>query len=117
MVKTKNPFVGSWRVVEMEVWGPDYLDLIVPAHLTFEDERQGSFQFGAVKGWMDCRHGEREGQPLVEFSWQGHNDADEAGGRGWALLKSEIAIAGHLYIHDSDDSWFRAKRKGATPRK
>lgn len=40
--------------------------------------------FIAVDGWMDCRFGKRDGQPLVEFSWQGSDEADEAMGRGWA---------------------------------
>ncbi len=29
-------FLGAWRIVEMEVWDRDYLDLVVPAHITFE---------------------------------------------------------------------------------
>jgi len=45
-------FRGRWRIVEMKVWPDDYLDLIEPAHITFEGGMDGVFVFGAVKGWL-----------------------------------------------------------------
>ena len=81
---TPEGFEGAWRITEMEVWGADYIDLIVPGHITFNDESMGTFQFGAVKGWLDCRWVERDGKRGVEFSWEGENDRDDACGRGWA---------------------------------
>ena len=107
--KTPISFAGYWRITEMEVWGPKYLDLIVPAYIEFEDEMMGGFQFGAVRGWIDCRFGERDGVPLVEFSWEGENDADKGCGRGWAVLRDQ-QLEGRLFLHCSDDSWFRASR-------
>jgi len=56
--RTPQAFRGTWRIEEMEVWGSDYLDLVVPAHLTFDDESIGSFQFGTVAGGLDCRFDE-----------------------------------------------------------
>ncbi|ABK43877.1 conserved hypothetical protein [Magnetococcus marinus MC-1] len=103
----KNPFMGKWRIVHMDEWGEDYLDLVAPAHITFDKEDMGSFQFGAVQGWLDCRRGALDGEPIIEFSWQGQNDSDEACGRGWAKLTAE-GLGGHLFIHASDDSPFRA---------
>jgi hypothetical protein len=70
----------------MEVWPDDYLDLIEPAHIAFEGGMDGVFVFGAVKGWLDVRYGTRDGAACAEFSWEGHNDADPASGRGWATL-------------------------------
>jgi hypothetical protein len=29
-------FRGRWRIVAMELWPDDYLDLIEPAHIAFE---------------------------------------------------------------------------------
>ena len=29
-------FVGRWRIVEMDVWNKDFLDLVETAHLTFK---------------------------------------------------------------------------------
>jgi hypothetical protein len=67
-------FRGRWRIVEMEVWPDDYLDLIEPAHIAFEGGTDGVFVFGAVKGWLDVRYGARDGAACAEFSWEGHND-------------------------------------------
>ena len=103
----KNLFLGPWRIVHMEVWGQDYLDLVVPAHITFDKDGMGKFQFGTVKGWLDCRFDKRDGNPLVEFSWEGQSDTDPGCGRGWAILTDD-GLEGHLYIHSSDDSSFKA---------
>ena len=33
MTVPTKPFVGKWRIVEMEVWGQDYVDMAVPGSL------------------------------------------------------------------------------------
>ena len=66
---------------------------------------------GAVKGWLDVRYSTRDGAACAEFSWQGHNDADPARGRGWATLGTAGRLVGHLFLHNSDDSPFVAERK------
>ena len=104
-------FRGRWRIVEMEVWPDDYLDLIEPAHSAFEGDTDGVFVFGAVKGWLDVRYGARDGAACAEFSWEGHNDADPASGRGWATIGTAGRLVGHLFIHNSDDSPFVAERE------
>ena len=106
-----NQFLGHWRITGMEKWDRDYLDLVVPAYISFDEDDDGAFQFGTVRGWLDCEFGERDGQACVEFSWQGFSDDDEACGRGWALLTSETVIEGRLYIHTSDSSSFIAHRR------
>lgn len=111
---TDPRFAGRWRIVEMEVWGQDYVDIEVPGHVTFDDEQMGEFQFGAVRGWLDCRFEEREGVPRVEFSWEGANDADDACGRGWATVEGD-RLRGRLFIHRGDDSAFEAVRQPAGP--
>ncbi len=32
-------FAGRWRIVEMDNWDSDFLDLVEEAHLTFEGRR------------------------------------------------------------------------------
>lgn len=95
----------------METWPDDYLDLIERAHVTFENDNDGDLVFGAIKAWLDLRYGEPDGAPLAEFSWEGMNDADPACGRGWASLGPTGRLAGHFYIHGSDDSAFVAERE------
>ena len=74
----------------------------------------GVFRFIAVEGWMDCRHEQREGRPHVEFSWEGHDDRDQAHGRGWATLTNDGSMQGRIYFHMGDDSGFRAVRASET---
>lgn len=99
-------FKGRWRIVEMDTWPDDYLDLMEPAHITFEGASGGELVFGAVKGWLDVRFGSRDGAACAEFSWEGHNDADTACGRGWVAIGTAGRLVGHIYIHNSDDSGF-----------
>jgi hypothetical protein len=61
--RTPEAFIGYWRITEMEVWSADYLDLVVPAFIEFDRDQMGRFQFGTVRGWLDCRFGERDGGP------------------------------------------------------
>lgn len=95
----------------MDEWDDEYLDLVETAHITIDKRRQGEFVFGAVKGWLDCRFAQRDGLPFVEFSWAGVSEGDSVCGRGWASLQPDGSLAGHLFIHLSDDSTFIAKSK------
>lgn len=107
--KRGNPFLGTWRITEMEVWDSDYIDDVVPGFIRFEDRQSGEFQFGTVSGGIDYRLTERVGRDIIEFSWDGQNDNDPGCGRGWALLEVN-KMEGRLYIHGGDDSWFIATR-------
>lgn len=116
--RTPEAFVGYWRNVEMEVWGKNYLDLVVPAFIEFDRERMGRFQFGTVRGWIDCRFEVRGGAQVVDFSWEGESDNDPGCGRGWGALEGD-RLEGRLYIHCGDDSAFVASRaeRAASPRR
>lgn len=76
----------------MELCDRAYVDLEAPAHITLDGDRLGSFQFGAVAGWIDYRLGTRDGKVSVEFSWEGRNDADPTCGRGWAAIDDDRVI-------------------------
>ena len=39
-------FTGRWRIVEMDVWENDFLDLVEEAHLTFRGKSDGEIAFG-----------------------------------------------------------------------
>jgi hypothetical protein len=106
MSRLAKPFLGRWRIVHMDQWDRDFLDLLEPAFITFDDGGLGAFVFGAVNGQLDCRYGEIG----VDFTWQGHDDADEACGRGHASLSQDGSLEGHLFFHLGDDSAFKAIR-------
>ena len=84
-------FVGRWRIVEMDVWDKDFLDLVETAHLTFKGAADGEIAFGALKGFLDVRHGTRDGSACAEFSWDGNDENDPASGRGWVVLGTQAA--------------------------
>ena len=102
-----NPFSGRWRIVEMELWAQDYVDLEGPGHITFEKGQHGSFHFGAVRAWIDSRIAKSFDNPRIEFSFAGDNDRDPTCGRGWATLVGE-ELHGRLLFHMGDESSFRA---------
>jgi hypothetical protein len=79
-------FAGRWRIVEMDNWDNDFLDLVEQAHLTFKGQADGEIAFGALKAFLDVRYGARDGSACAEFSWQGHDENDPACGRGWVML-------------------------------
>jgi hypothetical protein len=109
--ETDPKVLGTWRITEMEVWDQDAFELLGPAHFTFEKNGLGNFRFIAVEGDMDCRFSDKDGKPLVEFSWNGADENDPACGRGWAVVDGDT-MAGRIYIHRGDDSAFVAKRQG-----
>jgi hypothetical protein len=102
--------LGAWRIVEMELWDGEAVDLMGPALIEFGRDQTGRFRFIAVEGWMDCRHEQRDGRLHVEFSWEGDDDGDPAHGRGWATLADDGSLHGRIYFHMGDDSDFRAVR-------
>jgi hypothetical protein len=111
-VKSKS-FDGSWRIVQMDQWDEEYLDLVETARITIDKRGQGEFLFGAMQGWLDCRFTERDGLPFVEFSWEGLSEGDSVCGRGWVSHQSDGSLEGHLFIHLGDDSAFVAKPKSS----
>ena len=85
----KPSFLGYWKITQMEVWGEDDIDLVVPGFIQFEKDGGhlgGSFQFGTVAGWLDCQLRKLGDISLIEWSWEGQNDNDPGSGRGWAKL-------------------------------
>jgi hypothetical protein len=103
-------FAGRWRIVEMDNWDSDFLDLVEEAHLTFEGKSDGEIVFGALKGFLDVRYGARDGSACAEFSWEGHDENDPACGRGWVIIGTAGRLVGHFYIHNGDDSGFVCER-------
>ena len=114
--KPESPFTGSWRIVSMSAWEDDFLDKEAEAHIEFNDRGWGEFHFGYVHGNMDCKPTTREGEPAVEWTWDGNDEMDPAQGRGWAVVKGD-ELQGIIFFHQGDDSEFVAKRKDTKRKK
>ncbi len=93
----------------MEQWDRDYIDLEGPGFVEFGKGGLGSLQFGAVEVGLDCRTALRGQDERIEFSFEGHDDADLCSRRGWAEIR-EGGLYGKLFFHRGDDSWFKAIR-------
>jgi hypothetical protein len=102
--------VGRWRIVETGVWDQEALDLVVPAHITFDRRGLGEMQLIAIGASIDYRLEDRSGVPVVEFSWSGFDEMDPASGRAWATVEGDT-MRGKLFIHQGDESSFTAKRE------
>jgi hypothetical protein len=100
---------GRWRIVEMDLWDQDAIDLVGPAFIDFGPRGMGSFRFIVVEGEIDYRRTLRDGRQGFEFSWEGTDDGDHVSGRGWVMEDNELLV-GHIYFHLGDDSGFRAER-------
>jgi hypothetical protein len=109
--KTPSPFGGRWRIVSMDAWEDDFLDEEGEAFIEFDDHDSGEFHFGNVQGDMDCRLTTRDGEPAVEWTWDGNAEMDAAQGRGWAVMKGD-ELHGMIFFHCGDDSGFVARKKG-----
>jgi hypothetical protein len=61
------------------------------------------------QGEYDCRLTTRDGEPAVEWTWDGNDEMDPAQGRGWAVLKGD-ELHGTIFFHGGDDSEFVATK-------
>ena len=106
----KNPFIGKWRITEMEQWDLDFIDEEEEGYIEFGKVDQGDFHFGYVQGSIDYEIETFEGKPRVEFSWDGTDEMDEAMGRGWSRIEDDGTMFGKIVFHMGERSWFKAKR-------
>jgi hypothetical protein len=111
--KHKAKFAGRWLIESMTMWDRDFIDEEVRGYFEFEDKNLGFFQFGYVKGQIHYRIGERDGKPLVEFSWKGYDEMDPVKGRGWLVLEGD-ELKGMFYFHLGDESGVVLKWAGET---
>ena len=98
--------VGRWRIVEMELWAQEGVDMVGPGFIELGRDHTGSLGFIAVEGGVDWRKASHDGHPGVE---EGHDDSDHASGRGWAVREDDGSLRGHICLHLGDDSSFRAE--------
>jgi hypothetical protein len=112
--KLKSPFTGRWRIVSMSALDDEYIDEEEEGYFEFTGKSWGQFHFGNVQGQMDCFLTTRNGEPLIEWSWDGNAEMDAAQGRGWAMLKGK-ELHGMIFFHGSDNSEFIARRTKTKP--
>ena len=112
LMKSKGAaFVGEWRIVEMDEWDQDYIDMEEAGHIRFQRGGQrggsGGFHFGCVDASLDWRYD--SSLDRVDFTFDGSDEGDEVTGRGWAKIQGNH-MAGQIVFHLGDKSGFKAKK-------
>jgi hypothetical protein len=110
-----HPVVGRWRIVEMDNWDLDAIELLGPGTVEMNADGTGQFRFIAVEGWIDWKPADGPAAARADFSWEGNDECDQASGRGWVERTDGGDLRGHLYFHMGDDSAFRAVASGKDP--
>ncbi|MGU3469133.1 hypothetical protein ACLBXO_30240 [Methylobacterium sp. C33D] len=98
---------GKWRITATGTWDKDYLNLVEPAFIAFEQPGVGSeFCTGAVVASLSCAYIQTD----VGFEFHGSDDGTEVWGKGWAEVDGLEAIHGEIAFHDGDKTAFKARR-------
>lgn len=103
-------FTGLWYIREMEQWSEDYFNMDVQAYVEIDERGNGQFQFGLVVGHIDGKIVKNRNQEILEFTWDGSDECDEASGSGWLKLKNADILEGKIKLHHGDSSLFSAER-------
>jgi hypothetical protein len=101
-----HPLAGKWRIIEMELWDREFIDLLGPGYITFDDQGGGEFCFGAVTGTLDRSYAKAS----IHFKWDGFDEMDEVCGDGYAELQHDGSLTGEISYHNGDESSFTAAR-------
>lgn len=114
--KPLSPIAGRWRIVSMSAWEQDFIDEEEEGYFEFDDKGGGEFHFGYVHGHMGGKPTTRDGEPAIEWTWDGNDEMDPAQGRGRAVVKGD-ELHGMIFFHGGDDSEFVARRATGTKAK
>jgi len=106
MKSVSSTLKGTWKIIWMEMWDQEFIDLEVPGHVTFEGGGRGHFQFGCVHGFF----GWSAKDDYVDSCWEGSDEMDEAHGEIYAEIKHG-ELQGTIEFFNGDESEFRAVRK------
>ncbi len=105
-----SKFTGTWHIDAMEMWDEDYFNMEVQAYITIDKNNGGEFQFGLVTGMIDGGINKTASGEILEFTWDGGDECDEASGSGWLKLKDNTTMEGKIKLHHGDSSLFSANR-------
>lgn len=71
--------VGTWRLIEMEQWDQEFIDMLEPGFISFEKRGHGEMRFGAIHLDLDW---ELDDDGRATFTFVGFDEGDEVSGRG-----------------------------------
>jgi hypothetical protein len=98
--------IGHWRITKADLWDRDHLDLCGPAMINIGDKGHGEIAFGALQAGLDLEYS----RSLVFFTWNGHEEMDEASGSGSAELLDDGTLEIEFAYHLGDEAILKAQR-------
>ena len=102
-----SQLVGRWRIVEADLWDNNYLDLVEPAYVAFDEKGRGEFAFGVINATMDLEYS----HSVIFFKWVGFDEGDEMSGSGSAELDDMGLLEIELSFDNGDDATLKARRE------
>jgi hypothetical protein len=102
-----HPLLGTWRIVEADLWDHDYLDLVEPASITLRADGRGEIAFGAMQASLDLEYG----PSTIFFTWAGFDEMDDLSGSGSAKLLDDGSLQVQFAYHLGDVAVLKAKRQ------
>ncbi len=96
----RHDMIGKWRLIKMEQWDQDFIELGVPGSIAFRKGGQGEMRFGAVCLNLDWVRG---GDGKAEFSFEVFDQMDEVSGRGLAEIVTD-RLTGSIRFYRGDES-------------
>ncbi|MDR3472283.1 MAG: hypothetical protein P4M09_11420 [Devosia sp.] len=95
---------GRWRIVELEAFDDDYLDLVKAAYIELDERGLGEMAFGALTAALDCAYTPSG----FDFTWDGSDEGDQVTGDGWAELQPDGSLLGEISWRNGDETEFKA---------
>ena len=102
-----HPLLGTWRIVEADLWDRDYLDLVEPASITLRADGRGEIAFGAMQASLDLEYA----PSTIFFTWAGFDEMDDVSGSGSAELLDDGSLHIEFAYHLGDEAVLKAKRE------
>ena len=75
----QNNVMGKWRLIEMEQWDQEFIDLVEPGFISLQKGGRGEMRFGAVSLELDWEISEAG---KAAFTFTGFDEMDETSGKG-----------------------------------
>ncbi len=101
--------LGSWRLEWLDLSNRECESQQMTGLLEFTSGGQGKFQFGELRGGLDCQFSRSKNRSRVDFIWQTGEDVAPVSGRGWAVVSVD-QMAGIVQWQKGKGSKFLAIR-------
>ena len=90
----------------MATWDKTFLDMIEPAHISFDGQDGGTLAFGCINATLSCTLSTTD----ADFTFEGHDEMQPTSGEGWAELQPDGSLQGEICFQNGDESSFIAKK-------